>query len=248
MKKTIALLLAMMMVLALAACGSSSDDAAPAAEAPAAAAEAPAAPAAPEAPAAGGVTWADYQEYLIEKAGANAPDLDEFKSQVYALNGWDELDQTVSPWDQMFSTIGLSTWEEFQAGVVKEPAVSGGVDASASGEPSDEASGEPAAEDASGEPSGEADAPPSSAVLENTAHGGTAGAVSDADYKAYLKAWLDAEKAVNSTMTDDMKAEFLALIDAGNFTDFPADMLFNGMLTTGAAMTYDQFVAANGVY
>lgn len=154
MKKILALVLALVMVLALAACGSKTE--APAAEEPAApAADAPAAPAAP---AAGEVTWADYQEYLIEKAGANAPDLDEFKGQVYAINSWDELDQTVSPWDQMFTTIGLSTWDEFQAGVVKEPAVMGGPDPAASGEPTDEAAAEePAAE--AGEASGEASGP-----------------------------------------------------------------------------------------
>ena len=146
MKKILALVLALVMVLAFAACGSKTE--APAAEAPAA--EAPAA----EAPAAE-VTWADYQAYLIEKAGPNAPDLDEFKGQVEAINSWEELDQTVSPWDQMFTTIGLSTWEEFQAGTVKEPAVMGGPDASASGEPSGEASAEPAEGEASGEPSAE---------------------------------------------------------------------------------------------
>lgn len=240
MKKILALLLAVVMVLALAACGSKSEPAvteAPAAEAPAAEA-----PAAPEAPA-GEVTWADYQEYLIEKAGANAPDLDEFKGQVYAINSWDELDQTVSPWDQMFTTIGLSTWEEFQAGNVKEPLVMGGPDAAASGEATEEP-----ADEASAEPSGEASEPPASAAVENTAHGGTPGATSEADYQAYLKAWLAAEHAVNATMTDEAVGEFEACIDAMDFEAFPGDMLFNGMLTTGAAMTYDQFVAANGVY
>lgn len=236
MKKILALLLAVVMVLAFAACGSKTEPAP--AEAPAAApAEAPAAPA-PEAPA-GEVTWADYQEYLIEKAGANAPDLDEFKGQVYAINSWDELDQTVSPWDQMFTTIGLSTWDEFQAGIVKEPLVMGAA--------SGEATEEPAA-DASGEPSGEASEPPASAAAENTAHGGTPGATSQADYQAYLKAWLAAEHAVNANMTDEAVGEFEACIDAMNFEAFPGDMLFNGMLNTGAAMTYDEFVAANGVY
>ena len=238
MKKVLALVLALVMVMAMAACGSKTEEApaaAPAAEAPAAApAEAPAA-----APA--GVSWADYQAYLIEKAGSNAPDLEEFKAQVYAINSWEELDQTVSPWDQMFTTIGLSTWDEFQAGVVKEPAVMGGVDASASGEPAAEG-------DASGEPSDASGEPPASAAMENTAHGGTPGATSQADYQAYLKAWLDAENAVNDTMTDDAVAEFYACIDAMDFTTFPGDMLFTGMLNTGAAMTYDEFVAANGVY
>ena len=71
------------------------------------------------------VTWEDYQQYLIDKAGANAPDLQEFIDQVSAIDSWENLDQTVSPWDQMFTTIGLSTWEEFEQGIVKEPAVMG---------------------------------------------------------------------------------------------------------------------------
>ncbi len=142
----------------------------------------------------------------------------------------------------MFTTIGLSTWEEFAAGVVKEPAVMG----TASGE----AAAAPAAEgEASGEPSGEAPADvPSSAASANEAHGGTPGAVSEADYQAYLKAWLTYEKSVNPTMNDEAFGEFSACIDAMDFVTFPGDMLFNGMLTTGAAMTFDQFVAANGVY
>ena len=149
MKRILALLMAVLMVAALAACGGNDApaevEAAPA-EAPVEApVEAPAEVPAEE-QAAGEVTWADFQEYLIEKAGGNAPDLEEFKSQVYAINSWDELDQSVSPWDQIFTTIGLSTWEEFQAGVVKEPAVMGGPDASASGESSGEPSGEPSAE------------------------------------------------------------------------------------------------------
>ena len=72
------------------------------------------------------VTWADYQQYLIDTAGSNAPDLQEFKDQVMAINSWEELDQTVSPWDQMFTTIGLSTWEEFEQGIVKEAQVPAG--------------------------------------------------------------------------------------------------------------------------
>lgn len=103
--------------------------------------------------------------------------------------------------------------------------------------------------EASGEPSGEppADVPQSSAMA-NEAHGGTPGATSEADYQAYLKAWLAYEQSVNSTMSDENVAEFISLIDAGNYTDFPAEMLFSGMLVTGSAMTYDEFVAANGVY
>lgn len=131
MKKFAALLLAAMMVLALCACGgaSGSDAAAPAA-----------APA-----AAGEVTWADYQAYLIEKTSGNAPDPEAFKQQVEALNSWDDIDLESAPWNQIFTTLGLSTWEEFQNGIVKDSQVVGGPDMSASGEGSGEPTGEPAA-------------------------------------------------------------------------------------------------------
>lgn len=63
----------------------------------------------------GDVTWADYQEYLIEAAGGNAPDLDEFKGQVYAIESWDDMPLDQSPWDQLFTTVGISTWADFVA-------------------------------------------------------------------------------------------------------------------------------------
>ncbi len=130
MKKTLALLLAVMMVLALCACGGGN-------EAPAAApAEAPAAA------QAGEVTWADYQAYLIEKAGGNAPDPQMMADQVNALTCWEDIDLDAAPWNQFFTTLGLSTWEEFQQGIVKDSQVIGGPDASA------EASGEPTGEPA----------------------------------------------------------------------------------------------------
>lgn len=75
----------------------------------------------------GDVTWADYQEYLIEAAGGNAPDLDEFKGQVYSYNSWDELPMDQGPWDQLFTTLGISTWEEFQAGTIKSSQASGAM-------------------------------------------------------------------------------------------------------------------------
>ena len=161
---------------------------------------------------AAGATWADYQAYLIEKAGANAPDLAEFEAQVMAIKSWEELDQTVSPWDQMFTTIGLSTWEEFQAGVVKESAVAG----TASGEAAGEASGEASAETKTAEEA----------------------------YVDYVYEWLLAELAVNSSMTiEQVEDEFMPLIEAGDYVTFPADMLYNGMLNSGVAMTFEEFAA-----
>ncbi len=79
------------------------------------------------APAAGGVSWADYQEYLIAAAGGNAPDLDEFKGQVYAINSWDEMPLDESPWDMLFTTVGISTWAEFQAGQANASQVQGAM-------------------------------------------------------------------------------------------------------------------------
>lgn len=84
-------------------------------------------PAADAAATSAGASWADYQEYLIEAAGGNAPDLDEFKSQVYSFSDWDSIPQSESPWDQLFSTVGVSTWEEFQQGSLKTSVVEGSM-------------------------------------------------------------------------------------------------------------------------
>ena len=91
---------------------------------------------------------------------------------------------------------------------------------------------------ASGEPSGspEAAAP-------------AAGGVSEDAYKEYLHQWLIAEDEVNDTMTEEIREnEFMPLIWAGDYTTFPAEMLWNGMLENGCPMTFDEFVAAGGVY
>ena len=73
------------------------------------------------------VTWADYQAYLIEAAGGNAPNLDEFKGQVYAIGSWDEMPLDQSPWDMLFTMVGVSTWDEFQAGQLKSSQVAGAM-------------------------------------------------------------------------------------------------------------------------
>lgn len=63
-------------------------------------------------------------------------------------------------------------------------------------------------------------------------------------YAAYLKEYVDAVPAV----ADEQLPEFYALIDAEDYTTMPADMLFNAQWWGFAAMTYDEFVAAGGVY
>ncbi len=71
----------------------------------------------------------------------------------------------------------------------------------------------------------------------------SAESVEDA-YVAYLYAWLLAENEVNSTMTDDiLENEFMPLIEAGDYTTFPASMLFDGMLENGVALTFEEFAA-----
>lgn len=131
------------------------------------------------------------------------------------------------------------------------PAGSAGGPASAS-EVSDPSAEEPAVSELSdgvyGEPVEASGGDGEVGEAWNDAHGGTAGDVSAKAYKAYLAAWLDAEQAVDDTMTDDRKAEIIAQIDAGDYTAYPADMLFGGALVTGSPMTYDEFVAADGLY
>lgn len=70
------------------------------------------------------------------------------------------------------------------------------------------------------------------------------GDTSETAYQAYLKEYVDAVPAVS----DEQFAEFAALIDAGDYVSFPVEMAFNPTWWGFAAMTYDEFVAAGGVY
>ncbi len=80
---------------------------------------------------------------------------------------------------------------------------------------------------------------------------GTAALAADASdpavqeaYVEYLHEWLLAELEINSSMTiEQIEDEFMPLIEAGDFANFPADMLFNGMLNSGVAMTIEEFAA-----
>jgi hypothetical protein len=70
------------------------------------------------------------------------------------------------------------------------------------------------------------------------------GDTSEEAYHAYLKEYVSAVPAVS----EENYEEFAALIDASDYTTMPADMLFNAEWWGYAAMTYDEFVAAGGVY
>ena len=70
-----------------------------------------------------------------------------------------------------------------------------------------------------------------------------AGGTDEDSYKAYLKEFVAACPAAQANLD-----EFNAAIDAGTYDAFPADMMFNAQWWGYAAMTYDEFVAAGGVY
>ena len=88
------------------------------------------------------------------------------------------------------------------------------------------ASAEPSAEP-SGEPSGEA----------------SGESVEDA-FIDYIHEWLLAELAVNGQMTiEQVEDEFMPLVREMNFVDFPAEMIYSGMLEQGVPMTFEEFAA-----
>ena len=89
------------------------------------------------------------------------------------------------------------------------------------------ASGEPSG--ASGEPSGEGS--------------GEAQSVEDA-FIEYIHEWLLDELAINANMTiEQVEDEFMPLVEQMNFTDFPAEMIYSGMLEQGVPMTFEEFAA-----
>lgn len=162
-------------------------------------------------------TWKDYQDYLVEAAGGNAPDLAEFQGQVEAVGSWDAIPLDESPWDMLFSTLGISTWDEFVA--------AGGVGAQSSEVGSEaDASGEPSGEGSSEEPSGEIDV--------------------EAAYVEYIREWLQNELEHNDQMTQEqIDNEYMPLIEAGDYESFPVSYLYDGWLETGVAMTFEEFAA-----
>ncbi|MCD8087878.1 MAG: C69 family dipeptidase [Oscillospiraceae bacterium] len=88
-------------------------------------------------------------------------------------------------------------------------------------------------EEASGEASGEAS--------EEAAATGT----EESDYQAYLMAFVDSCEDIQTSGSAD---DYYALIEAGDYASFPVEMLFDATWFGEAAMTYEEFVAADGVY
>ena len=83
---------------------------------------------------------------------------------------------------------------------------------------------------------------PAAGSAEASAETAAEGDTSEAAYQAYLKSYVDACPAVS----DEQYEEFAALIDAGNYTDFPVEMCFTDAYWGFVAATYDEFVAAGG--
>ena len=72
---------------------------------------------------------------------------------------------------------------------------------------------------------------------------GDAVSVEDA-FIDYIHEWLLAELEVNGNMTiEQVEDEFMPLVREMNFVDFPAEMIYSGMLEQGVPMTFDEFAA-----
>ena len=177
-------------------------------------------------------TWEDYQQYLIDTAGVNAPDLDEFIGQVEAIGSWEEMPLDQSPWDQFFSTLGLSTWEEFQAGDVKELAVTGSMGGGESAE-GDSPAGEAPAEGESAEGESPADAAPAegeSSEDDSPAEEAPAEAADEAEYA----------DETNDPSTSDMKVSSFSTNNGDSSR--PQD---EGHIYVGIAITDGEYDAEN---
>ncbi|MCD8116940.1 MAG: gamma-glutamyl-gamma-aminobutyrate hydrolase family protein [Oscillospiraceae bacterium] len=73
----------------------------------------------------------------------------------------------------------------------------------------------------------------------------TASGTEESDYQAYLMAFVDSCEDIR---TSGAAEEFYALIEAGDYVSFPVEMLFDATWFGEAAMTYEEFVAADGTY
>ena len=63
----------------------------------------------------------------------------------------------------------------------------------------------------------------------------------------YIHEWLIAEDAINDTMTEEIREnEFMPLVRQWKFDEFPAEMIYSGMLESGVPMTFAEFSAQYG--
>jgi hypothetical protein len=97
---------------------------------------------------------------------------------------------------------------------------------------------------AGGSWTGEIVVTPAEGAASGEAAAPAAGGTDEASYQEYLKDFVASCEDIQSSGAAD---EFIALIDAGDYSTFPVEMLFDATWFGEAAMTYDQFVAAGGV-
>ena len=71
------------------------------------------------------------------------------------------------------------------------------------------------------------------------------GDTGEAAYQDYLCAFV---MSCEDILASGAEEEFMALIRTGDYVSYPVEMLFNAQWFGEAAMTYDEFVAAGGVY
>ncbi|MCD8088905.1 MAG: hypothetical protein LUE22_10075 [Oscillospiraceae bacterium] len=227
MKKTLALLLALVMVFALAACGGSDDTAEPETETteteaveaePAAEAEAEAEPAAEE-----GDDIDGYKEYVNAYAAAGAPDEEEAAAVAEAVNACATIEEieAVSQLTVLYENVGMLTYADWVAAGKPAAETEGMVS-----EADQQASGESSSGEASGEGGGATLVEPDASYSK--------------DFDGYLQYVKDAF-ASDTMAPDDMKETTNAgLEDAVDENDETIAML----VEMGLVVSYEDFLAA----
>ncbi len=234
MKKILALLLAMVMVLAMAACGSSGGDETAVEVAP----DATAADADAAAPEAEGDDFAEYKAYFAAYAAAGAPDEEEkanMAALIEACQTFEDI-EALSQSTVLFESVGVLTYDAWLAAgkpeADTEGMVSEAVKQGASGEPSGEAT-EEAAEggEATGEPTGE----PVAELFEPTAD-------YSRDLDGYKQYAIDALQSDPSAPPDiiDMTVEAIEAYEEGGDASSTFDML----VMQGRILSYEDFLAS----
>ena len=205
----------------------------------------------------GNICDADYQREMLIRLDATTLDgsiawlgVDDWNA-IWGADGvlgtgayaYDESYETI--WGPVVTLANGSVWNVTEESFVKAldvdetSVVNGIIEETDNGFIVKPLEGE-AAEAPAEEEAAEAPAEDEAAEAPATAEGD----ISEEAYHAYLKEFVDAVPAVS----DEHFEEFCALIDASDYTTMPADMMFNDQWWGYAAMTYDEFVAAGGVY
>ncbi|MCD7769426.1 MAG: hypothetical protein LUH36_04825 [Oscillospiraceae bacterium] len=224
MKKTLALLLALVMVFALTACGGS-DDAATEAEPETEAVEAePAAEAEAEAePADEGDDIDGYKAYVNAYAAAGAPDEDEAAAVAETVNACATIEEieAVSQLTVLYENVGMLTYADWIAAGKPEADTEGMVS-----EAEQQGSGEASSGEASGEGGGATLVEPDASYSK--------------DFAGYLQYVKDAF-ASDTMAPDDMKETTNAGLEAAEDEN---DETIAMLVDMGLVVSYEDFLNA----